>query len=321
MQHNIPAPALRLAYRLLTLFKPRSATNYNASPQTASFTGTDATQPTPPALAATIPPLIWSYWNGQAPDPLVRQCIANWRLHCPTFEVRVLNAGTVGNFVAPGDLPHNFATLHPTKQSDWIRLYVIHKFGGYWLDATILLTQPLDWLDAWRQTQQAEFVGFYLDGYTQDARYPVVESWAFGAPPGTPFIAAWQREFHHALIEADTDAYLATLRQQADGADILQGIADPAYLLIHVAAQRVLRRPNRFTLALFRAEDTAFFYQRALWWKWYLLYPRLCLLPAEPSPAPLIKLRGGERRHFAALFAEHGAPAPGSIWQRANAPA
>ena len=86
-----------------------------------------------------------------------------------------------------------------------------------------------------------------------------------------------------------------------------------------MAAQQALRRDNAFRLALFKAEDTAFFHQKAVDWKWYLLYPRLCLAAARMPTAPLIKLRGGERRHFAELFELHGGPAPGSIWERACA--
>lgn len=79
----------------------------------------------------------------------------------------------------------------------------------------------------------------------------------------------------------------------------------------------MLHRPNSFRLSLFYAEDTAFFYQKVLHWKWYLLYPRLCLVQGESLPAPLIKLRGGERRHFAQMFVLHGEAVPGSIGQRA----
>ncbi len=56
--------------------------------------------------------------------------------------------------------------------------------------------------------------GFYLGGYTHDERFPVIESWAFGAPAHAPFVTAWQQEFHHALVTAGTDAYLAQVRGQ-----------------------------------------------------------------------------------------------------------
>lgn len=317
MSSLIPASVLRAAYQLFTTLRPRSAQAYPGDMAASAFRGGQADALTP-ACDTEIPRRIWSYWNTR-PDTVVQQCIANWRTQCPDYEIHVLNSGNLAQYVPPEHLPLGFAQLHPTKQSDWLRLYLVHHHGGYWLDATTLLTQPLDWLDAARRAQGAEFAGFFLEGFTRNAAYPVVESWIFGAPAHAPFMAAWQQEFHRALIEQGTAAYLQVLRATPHATELLQGIADPEYLLIHVAAQQVLRRDNPYRLALFKAEDTAFFHQKAVGWKWYWLYPRLCLMAAREPTAPLIKLRGGERRHFAALLELHGGPAPGSLWQRACA--
>lgn len=315
MSSRIPAAALRAAYRLLTAVRPASARPYPGPPAATVFQGAG---PSGPGASATpIPRRIWSYWNTADTDPVVRQCIANWRARCPGFDIQVLDGRNLGAHVRPGDLPAGFAQLHPTKQSDWLRLYLVRHHGGYWLDATTLLTESPDWLENLRQAHGAEFAGFFLQGFTHDPARPVVESWAFGAAAHAPFVSAWQDEFHRALVEQGPDAYLQALGAQPDAAAVLQGIADPHYLLIHVTAQCVLRRPNAYRLVLLRAEDTAYFYQQAMRWKWYLLYPRLCLVRGEPRPAPLVKLRGGERRHFAALLARHGGAAPGSLWQRA----
>lgn len=316
MSSRIPASLLRTVYRLLTIVRPASGRSYPSQPAATVF-------PTEPARTATatgsapIPRRIWSYWNTEVPDLVVRQCIANWHSQCPGFEIHVVNSANLATHVPPAELPPGFAQLHPTKQSDWLRLYLVRHHGGYWLDATTLLTQPLDWMERLRQAHDAEFAGFFLQGYTHDARYPIVESWAFGAAAHAPFVCAWQEEFHRALIVQGAAAYLQALQQQPEGMASLQGIPDPHYLLIHVTAQQVLRRHNAFRLALLKAEDTAFFYQKSVRWKWYLLYPRLCLVPAEPHPAPLVKLRGGERRHFAEMFEQHGPAREGSLWQRA----
>jgi hypothetical protein len=319
MSSRIPAPLLRAAYGLLTAARPGRARTYPGEPPAVAFEGPQADAPQADRSATAIPRRIWSYWNAQKADTVVDQCIANWHTQCPDYEIHVLNEANLSRHVPPAHLPEGFARLHPTKQSDWLRLYLVRHHGGYWLDATTLLTRPLDWMDAARRAQGAQFTGFFLEGFTHDARYPVVESWAFGAPAQSPFVAAWQEEFHRALVEQGTAAYLQALQAEPGAAQLLQGIHDPHYLLIHVAAQRVLRRGNAFRLALFKAEDTAFFHQRAVGWKWYLLYPRLCLARAQAPTAPLIKLRGGERRHFAELLDWHGGPAPGSIWQRACA--
>ena len=177
---------------MLTAARPGCARAYPGEPPAVAFEGPLAVAPQGVA-AGTIPRRIWSYWNTQTPDAVVEQCIANWRTQCPGYEIHVLNGANLSRHVPPRDLPEGFAQLHPTKQSDWLRLYLVRHHGGYWLDATTLLTQPLDWLDAARRARGAEFVGFFLQGFTHDARYPVVESWAFGAPAQSPFVAAWQR--------------------------------------------------------------------------------------------------------------------------------
>lgn len=260
-----------------------------------------------------IPRILWTYWNQIQPDAFVRECIDSWRLQCPDYEVRLVHPGNLQSYVAASDLPAQFAQLHPTKQSDWLRLYLVAHHGGFWLDASTLLTASLDWMQE-PPDAAVEFVGFYLEKFTREVRLPVIESWAFGARPGSAFITAWQREFHQALVVEGTQEYL---KRQQDLPALQQGIEDPHYLLIHITAQKVLRSQAFTRMALYKAEDTAYYYHRALRWKWYLLYPQLCLVGAPKVSAPIVKLRGGERRHFTEMFRLHGGAVPGSIWHRA----
>jgi D-methionine transport system substrate-binding protein len=129
--------------------------------------------PSPPAadgLAAQVPRTIWTYWNQPALDPFVQQCVDSWQRQCPDHEVIVVTPGNLGRYVASGDIPEAFAQLHPTKQSDWLRLYLVAHHGGYWFDATTLLTAPLDWMHAAPGTGASELAGFYLEGFTRDRR-------------------------------------------------------------------------------------------------------------------------------------------------------
>lgn len=264
-----------------------------------------------------IPKILWTYWNQPQPDSFVLECIQSWRLQCPDYEVRLVHPGNLAEFVERGALPAQFEELHPTKQSDWLRLYLVARHGGFWLDASTLLTRSLNWMQA---AVGAEFVGFYLEKFTTNVRMPVIESWAFGALAGSGFITAWQREFHQALIVEGTEAYLQRLQGQPDWGDIRQSIGDPHYLLIHITAQQVLRRKQYSSMAVFKAEDSAYYYHHALRWKWYLLYPQLCRVHGPKVSAPIVKLRGGERRHFAEMFESHGGAVPGSTWHRALNP-
>ena len=266
-----------------------------------------------------IPKILWTYWNQSEPDAFVQECIQSWRLQCPDYEVCLVHPGNLVQYVESGVLPAQFAALHPTKQSDWLRLYLVARHGGFWLDASTLLTRSIAWMPGLAGSA-TEFVGFYLEKFTTDMRRPVIESWAFGARAGADFITAWQREFHQALIVEGTQAYLQRLQAQPDWLEIRQNIGDPHYLLIHITAQQVLRRKQFARMALFKAENSAYYYHHALHWKWYLLYPQLCRVQAPKMSAPIVKLRGGERRHFTEMFKSHGSAVPGSIWHRALHP-
>lgn len=92
----------------------------------------------------------------------------------------------------------------------------------------------------------------------------------------------------------------------------------PHYLLIHITAQKILHdaMPTE-KLALYKAEDSAYFYHHLLRWKWYLLYPQLCLVAQPAAVSPIVKLRGGVRRHFTQMQAFHGPARPDCLWAKA----
>ena len=63
---------------------------------------------------------------------------------------------------------------------DWLRLYLVSRYGGVWLDASIVLRVPLDGLV---QHRARDFVGFYMAGWNARPDARVVESWFLAAPP------------------------------------------------------------------------------------------------------------------------------------------
>ncbi|MDO4723706.1 MAG: capsular polysaccharide synthesis protein [Comamonadaceae bacterium] len=253
------------------------------------------------SLPETIPRLIWTYWHEAQPPLVVQRCIDGWRRLNPQHSVQLLHAGNVRQFLP--DLPEALARLNIAKQTDWMRLALLQRHGGIWMDASIILTRPLDeWLPALQQAQRADFVGFYLDGYTTAPDFPVIESWFLAAPAGNPFIAQWLARFHAAVVEQGTAGYLQALRQQGRFAQYTQNIGQPSYHTIHVVAQEVLHQAvaqppaQPWRLALLRAEHSAYWLHLQARWKRRPLYARLLWARGDARCWPaLVKLRGGER--------------------------
>lgn len=246
-------------------------------------------------VADAIPRRLWSYWHQGEPPLVVRRCVENWRRHCPGWQIELVSGATIARFVDPVSMPAGFERLTPARQSDWLRLSLLARHGGVWIDASTILTRSPDWLVEAQARSGAQYVGFYLQRYTRREEAPIVDSWCMAAPPHTRFVLDWLEELNHALVQGD-DAYLDGLRRNGSFERLRQGIADPAYLIIHMCAQAVLEREAGHRLQLWCAEDTAYFLQHRSHWRRLRLYRRLLWHPAPGRASPLIKLRGGERR-------------------------
>lgn len=243
-----------------------------------------------------IPPIVWTYWTGAEPPLVVQRCIAQWRALNPGFSVRVLDDRSMGAYV--GELPPGLAAQSPTRRADWLRLELLRRHGGIWLDASSILTQPLDWVLALQQASHSDFIGYYLDLYTSDPKHPVVENWFMAAPPGSPFITDLQREFTTEVVPRSGEDYVAHLQSLGLYASLLQKIDMPAYLSMHLALQRVLQAGVSYRLHLARAEDGPYFYHALGQWRRTPLKLRLMFSRIRGALPPLIKLRSPDRKRL-----------------------
>ncbi len=249
------------------------------------------------ASAEPIPKIIWTYWHA-APEPeLVRRCLANWRRFNPDHELRLLHADNAQHWLTAEQDFSARAHLPAFRQADWLRLQLLARHGGIWMDASTLLTDSLAWVHTLQAEHQASFVGFFIDRYTQAAERPMVENWFLAAPPGSRFITDLAAEFERAR-EMGEAAYLSELRSSGELAAVAQGLPESMqdYLVMHMAASRLLLRGVQgYRLALRRAEDSAFAYLAALRWRKRHLLARLAFTPCPARVPNLIKLRGGDR--------------------------
>ena len=259
-----------------------------------------------------IPRVIWTYWDTLPPPALVACCLQAWQRYAPDHEIRLVERASMSRWLPPGTDLAQFASLPAYRQADWLRLQLLIHHGGIWIDGSTLLTTNLDWVHSLHERIGAGVVGFYIDRYTRDERFPIIENWFLATPAHDPFIVAWAAELDRALALGE-QGYLDGLRRAGELEALAQGIPEDlrAYLIMHLAAARVRQRsPERYRLILQRAEDVAFAFHAALRWRKRHLYARLALTPAPRRRPSLIKLRSGDRS-----VVEQGL-ARGWVWRR-----
>lgn len=107
-----------------------------------------------------IPKKIHYCWFGRGKKPkLAKKCIASWKRFCPDYEIIEWNED---NF----DIGMNAYTqkCYDNKKfaflSDYVRLFVVEKCGGIYLDTDVELLKPLDDL-----LSNKAYVGFENNEY------------------------------------------------------------------------------------------------------------------------------------------------------------
>lgn len=122
-----------------------------------------------------IPKKIHYVWvGGNEKNNTIKQCMKTWGKHLEGYEVIEWNEN---NFDIDSH-PFVKATYKAKKWayvSDYIRAYVIYKYGGIYLDTDILVLDNFD-----RFLNNRAFVGF------ENPQYPFTA--VFGAEPGHPLV-------------------------------------------------------------------------------------------------------------------------------------
>jgi mannosyltransferase OCH1-like enzyme len=137
----------------------------------------------PRSTPARKPEIIWQYWDqGEAnAPPIISACLASVRKHCTGFEIRVLDATTLDNYIT---LPAFLSTKKITRThlSDLIRLELLATYGGTWLDASIFLTGHIP--------EAIRSAAFFC--YTRDCDPYLMSSWLLSSERCNSLIIAWR---------------------------------------------------------------------------------------------------------------------------------
>jgi len=262
---------------------------------------------------------IWTYWDDVSPPDFVKLCLENLQRRAGDgWKLTVITSASVNEYVAEEDLPMNFNRLQPSFKSDAVRLALLRRQGGAWIDATAIVAKDLD---AWivpEFNNGKQFVGFYIDHFTKPQGWPIVASWAMAVSrPEEPTLVRWH------------DAYVRLWHNRTDedgisDDDFFKGVSlccvDPLmrdYLNIELVLLALLQRDEAFSdsfldhATLLKAEDGAYSVQATMGLSWMTqnhcapVHDPLSSLPASLQQAvrdtPLLKLRHEDRKWLVSM--------------------
>ncbi|OJU52165.1 MAG: hypothetical protein BGN96_07385 [Bacteroidales bacterium 45-6] len=240
----------------------------------------------PSRVCEEFPRKIWMYWEGELIPYIVQRCVQRIKDLNQSFQVIFLDPESLVKYLPNFNIENLEMPL--ANKADLIRLELLYRYGGIWMDATIILNESLDWTLHIIDEKRYDCIGFWKENSTKNLEYPVIESWFLCCPPNSPFIKDWLDELRP-LGQIGAKKYFEQIRRKSNYVDIIQDIDRPEYLLVYLAQQAVMQEKNNFNVCLQSAEKISFYYQEKLNWNFKKINFEFMLKSAQKLP-PIIKL-------------------------------
>lgn len=247
-------------------------------------------------LKNNIPKKIWMYWDSPQKSDFVDFCIYNAKKKCPDYEIIVLNSKNISKYI---ELPQFKKGLKTAIVADYIRLSLLKKYGGIWMDASILLTENFDWFLS-RMNGFENFV-FYTDECTTNFDKPIIENWFIAARENSDFIRDWFSEFQRCCMSDDPNTYYKNYEKNP----VIQNIPNTDYLMCYISAA-IITAKKSYSILYANSGATGHYYNYKLKWRGLSIITKLFICNKNKVyHPPLIKFTSANRK-YPEIFVRNG---------------
>jgi len=191
-----------------------------------------------------VPKIIWTYWDTEEVPEIVKLSMKSWKKTSPNYFINLMNQKNVEEYVS---LPENWKKLPPYRQSDIIRLRLLEKYGGVWIDASTILLEDLD-----NFISKNNLTLFITP--SSSLENPVFENWFISAPPNNKVIKLWIEEVLIAL--SNRKEYIDKSSDYSK-----QSISKLYYLICHLALKNIYEKDKSLFngAKIYDSNETAFY--------------------------------------------------------------
>jgi hypothetical protein len=215
-----------------------------------------------------LPKTIYGYWDNLDTNPLIQAHIDTWKRNVPKdWDIVILTKDNV-KYHVDEEFYEKFKDLNSVRFSDFLRVYLLSKNGGVWMDAGTIVIDG-SFLDKYRD-EMIEKKGDVLLYEFKDhslPNHPYLENWFIMAPKGSNIITDLYEEFDRAY---DMDFYEYKVNVLAPNIDLSNTIkyGESTYHLQHSIFIYLLQQnPDKYNMLLKDPNESMFKAQEINDWK------------------------------------------------------
>ena len=185
----------------------------------------------------TVPKVVYCYWDTEL-DEFLKQCIKTWKFCNPSWKILIINKNTINQYLDVANLRHNDS---PARLTDYLRLEILSKYGGVWMDISCWVTESFEWIHQIQSKYNPQVIGFRVPNKNCD----IMESWFIACVKNSDFMMKWRNEFFRSNEFNSISSYVKSCAKTCINPSM------QTYLAIHIAYNQVYQFENKnkcFTL-------------------------------------------------------------------------
>ena len=249
-------------------------------------------------IRTKYPKIIWIFWDSDKLPKIIQQIKDYNKNKLKGWDVRFMNLNTVRDYIPDSVYPANYKDLVPANKSDWMRLYLLNKYGGCWLDAGIIIndTTILDKIYNESVATSSDLTAFKSSSknftHKTGIEIPlIIDSWFLLAPVGSQIIQVWLDEITYAIDIGLLHYKRKVIKEGTDISRIQFKDENDTYLTVHICIEHILQKKLETVprMLLLSSKDSMFKIQNECNWDNDCISHRMNNDPDSKS-LPYIKL-------------------------------
>lgn len=143
-----------------------------------------------------IPKIIHYCWlSGDEFPPMFKKCIHSWEKQLPGWEFRLWDKSCLEEIDEPWVHEAYKAKVY-SHASDYIRLYAVYKYGGFYLDCDVEVLRDF-----------SPFIELDYVLSKENSNWGYIEAATFGAHAGNPYLKKCMEKYHNRHFIKDDGSY------------------------------------------------------------------------------------------------------------------
>lgn len=216
-----------------------------------------------------IPKIIWTFWDNDIIPDYLQVNVNTWKKKYPDWEVNILSYNNLNNYVDINFINKFKDKVNHTLFSDFLRLELLSKHGGLWLDIGIFFINNSFINDIYNNMILNKYDVFLYEykKKTIDNNLPYLENWFIMSPKNSIFINDINKQFIDAFNYGFINYKFDILKKKINLSNTINNNDNNTYLMMHAIINYTMYlNPNKYNIYILDASDYMFYIQNKFDW-------------------------------------------------------